>query len=392
MHMVWKQPRLTIDAVYGPITLMSLFFFYLLSLFRFAYGEQPRRFIQSAKTLTSKKAKPIPALTTRRTMASSQSKKTDVKTEGQKQPSQNERDPLFIWSSLVAGAGSGALASIVCAPLDLIRTRLQVWGELTGEANKKSILNVLKDIVTKEGIQGCFRGLGATLMTVPLFWAVYFPLYDDLKRHWSYHYPNHAPAYMHMSSAVTAGIVSDIICNPMFVVRTRLQTEALHNLLEAGANGAAHNKPLSVTQTARSLYKEGGPLVFWRGMSANLMGLSHVAVQFPVYEQLKVKLKGDKAKNSALDLFLASAMAKMIASSLTYPHEVIRSRMMDARTGVGFVQTCQRIYAHEGLLGFYAGLPVTLLRVIPNTCITFASYELLLQWAEKKIQESRGWS
>ena len=40
--------------------------------------------------------------------------------------------------------------------------------------------------------------------------------------------------------------------------------------------------------------------------------------------------------------------------------------MMDARTGVGFVQTCQRIYAHEGLLGFYAGLPVTLLRVIPK--------------------------
>ena len=83
-------------------------------------------------------------------MASSPSKKTDLKTDNQKQPSQNEHNPLFIWSSLVAGAGSGALASIVCAPLDLIRTRLQVWGELTGEANKKSIMKSLKILWQKK--------------------------------------------------------------------------------------------------------------------------------------------------------------------------------------------------------------------------------------------------
>ena len=80
-------------------------------------------------------------------MASSPSKKTDLKTDNQKQPSQN---PLLIWSSLVAGAGSGALASIVCAPLDLIRTRLQVWGELTEEANKKSIMKSLKILWQKK--------------------------------------------------------------------------------------------------------------------------------------------------------------------------------------------------------------------------------------------------
>mmetsp|Transcript_1492 Transcript_1492/g.2073 ORF Transcript_1492/g.2073 Transcript_1492/m.2073 type:complete len:382 (-) Transcript_1492:17-1162(-) len=315
----------------------------------------------------------------------------------------SERDPIYIWSSLVAGSLSGAAASILCAPLDLIRTRSQVWGELTGNpAGMKNIPAMLQEIIAKEGWQGCFRGLGATLMTVPMFWAVYFPLYDDLKRHWSAQYPdrNKNPAWMiHMGSAVTAGAVSDVICNPMFVVRTRLQTEALHSLFDQGAAAAAVKKPLSVTQTAKALYREGGgPLIFWRGMSANLLGLSHVAIQFPVYEQLKKQLrirsssKSGKAENhppAALDLLLASALSKMTASLLTYPHEVIRSRMMDSRTSVGFFEICRRIHAHEGFMGFYAGLPVTLLRVLPNTCITFMSYELLLQWAKTRIEHSR---
>ena len=74
-----------------------------------------------------------------------------------------------------------------------------------------------------------------------------------------------------MAAAIMAGTISDIVCNPMFVVRTRLQTEALHGTGEKQ----------SMIQTARALLVESGgsPLIFWRGMTANLLGLSHVAVQ-----------------------------------------------------------------------------------------------------------------
>jgi solute carrier family 25 folate transporter 32 len=197
-----------------------------------------------------------------------------------------------------------------------------------------------------------------------------------------------------MGSAVTAGAISDVICNPMFVVRTRLQTEALHSIVEQGASSASQGvvRQTGMIQTAKSLYLEGGPLVFWRGMTANLMGLSHVAIQFPVYEQLKKTFRNDKTQESAVDLLLASGLSKMTASMISYPHEVIRSRMMDARPAgmrMGFVQTCQSIYTQEGMVGFYAGLPVSLIRVIPNTCITFLTYELILRYARTKIKEYR---
>ena len=198
-----------------------------------------------------------------------------------------------------------------------------------------------------------------------------------------------------MGSAAVAGAVSDLLCNPMFVVRTRLQTDALHAMMgEGGGTGRGGMiRPKSVTETIKSLYLEGGLLIFWRGMMANIVGLSHVAIQFPVYESLKYRMRihnNDAEKNGPTELLVASALSKMMACLVSYPHEVIRSRMQDARMRhVGFLESCQRIYMKEGLFGFYSGLPITLLRVLPNTCITFISYELLLQWARSQIEADR---
>lgn len=226
------------------------------------------------------------------------------------------------------------------------------------------------------------------------------PLYDDFKWHWSRRFPEQNAAVIHMASAVSAGAISDVLVNPMFVVRTRLQTEAVHNLVSIAASVPRKS---TIVQTVRQLYAEGGLPTFWRGMTANLLGLTHVAVQFPVYEQLKATLRTRKQRllaeggsnttveESAVDLLIASGLSKMTASLLTYPHEVVRSRMMDARTsaGVGFIDTCQKIYTVEGIGGFYAGLSVSLVRVIPNTMLTFLVYETTLRLVRTKMEESQ---
>jgi solute carrier family 25 folate transporter 32 len=247
-----------------------------------------------------------------------------------------------------------------------------VWGDLSGK--KVGGLQVFQQIFKNEGWKGGFRGLGATLITVPLFWGLYFPLYDDLKR--TLQKPDRNPSLIHCGSAILAGAAADILCNPMFVVRTRLQTEALHG------SRVAHG----IFQTVQSLYKEGGVFIFWRGMTASLMGLSHVAVQFPLYEALKerARLQSNSSQETPLEILMSSGVSKMCASLLTYPHEVVRSRMMDARSAETLTGTLQRIYAHEGVLGFYSGLHISLLRVLPNCCITFLTYELLLRWAKEQ--------
>ena len=94
-------------------------------------------------------------------------------------PAKKRPDPIYMYSSLVAGVGSGAMASILCAPIDLVRVRMQVWGSVLGEGGKNQqgavalIGQIVKEIRTREGPKGFFRGLGATLLTVPAFWGVY---------------------------------------------------------------------------------------------------------------------------------------------------------------------------------------------------------------------------
>jgi solute carrier family 25 (mitochondrial folate transporter), member 32 len=338
----------------------------------------------------------------------------------QPKPPSPQRDAITVFSTFSAGLGSGFLSSIACAPLDLVRTRLQVWGDVLGPKSAStttsstsaaittkqtarappSIYRVLKEIIRQDGYLGCFRGLGATLVTVPLFWGVYFPLYDESKRYLTHHYPDTNIAVLHCGSAVFTGAIADVICNPLFVIRTRLQTQALHN--RAAGNNSAN---LGMWRTAKDLVQGApeGTRVLWRGMSANLMGLSHVAVQFPVYERLKQYARERKQQQqqqqvhgaqllqeqpqheSAVELLLASGLAKMCASLLTYPHEVLRSRMMDSRATVAptLRGTARAIHQADGIAGFYTGLPVTLIRVVPNCCITFVSYELLLRWSRE---------
>jgi len=359
-------------------------------------------------------------------------------------------------SSLIAGVGSGAASSIACAPLDLVRTRMQVMGDLTqqqplvspdgvkrplgaaaaavsrtpkgtaaaavSDCNQMNVFRTLRDVFTKDGVRGCFRGLGMTLLTVPTFWGLYFPLYETFKSDLFHRYnaykttsssssspssssssiqihddSQRMPATVHMASAILAGAVADFFCNPMFVVRTRMQTEALH--VVPGSSGVT-----GIAGTVRGLYRENGGRIgiFWRGYGASLLGLSHVAIQFPLYEWMKAEArqKSEEGQESPLEILLASAASKMVATSLTYPHEVIRSRMMDFRraattTGAngavaaaavqpdGILSTLRRVTVNEGYAALYTGVHVSLIRVVPNCCVTFMTYEMLLRWAKR---------
>jgi len=78
----------------------------------------------------------------------------------------------------------------------------------------------------------------------------------------------------------------------------------------------------------------------------------------------------------------------MVATSLTYPHEVIRSRMMDYRgdntNKNGLLRTLRRVTQNEGYAALYTGIHVSLLRVVPNCCVTFMTYEMILRWSKQR--------
>ena len=83
--------------------------------------------------------------------------------------------------------------------------------------------------------------------------------------------------------------------------------------------------------------KEGYSALF-KGVSASMIGVIHPLVFFPIYESTKFYLKNNfeepgAEKLSTKNLLFSSIVSKVIACSISYPHEVLRSRLMYDKMG-----------------------------------------------------------
>ncbi len=175
-------------------------------------------------------------------------------------------------------------------------------------------------------------------------------------------------------SAACAGIITSLTTNPIWVLKTRMLSS------DKGSEGAYQ----SMWHGAKDVLKIYGIKGFWKGAGISLLGNSHSAVQFAVYEPLKnvwrryVKgAEDDKMSNSAT--MIISGSSKVVAGTVTYPFQVVRSRLQtyhsEERFGKGISGVVKRIWKGEGWRGFYRGLGTNAVRVLPATWVTFLVYE-----------------
>lgn len=100
---------------------------------------------------------------------------------------------------------------------------------------------------------------------------------------------------------------------------------------------------------------------FYRGLVPSLFGVSHGAIQFMAYEQLKnhwAQSRGGKDNLTNLDFLSLSAVSKIFAGSVTYPYQVVRARLQiyDANQKYRNARdVCKQVFKQEGLSGFYRG-------------------------------------
>ena len=77
-----------------------------------------------------------------------------------------------------------------------------------------------------EGIGGMYRGFSISLVCIPLFNTIYFPIYGEMKdfirRTTSL---KDGDVLFYSLSAGGAGTICNVLTNPLWMVRTRMQTE-----------------------------------------------------------------------------------------------------------------------------------------------------------------------
>ncbi|KAJ1728097.1 hypothetical protein LPJ61_004221 [Coemansia biformis] len=278
----------------------------------------------------------------------------------------------------IAGAGAGCVSSIATCPLDVVKTRLQYQGVLEGRYQQsgyrpyRGTVDTLRRIVAEEGARGLYRGLAPMMMGYLPTWGIYFTVYESLKRRLSG--PAGDTTAVQVVSAMGAGASTSLITNPIWVLKSRFMTQSAYT----------DYRYSSMWHAVKVIHAAEGWRGFYKGLGSSLLGVAHVAVQFPLYEHLKFCFGVDADRQlESSRILLASAVSKMVASSVTYPHEVIRTRLQNQSSAPfkykGILHAIRLICAEEGVRAFYYGLPANLIRTVPASMMTLLTYELLMR-------------
>jgi hypothetical protein len=147
----------------------------------------------------------------------------------------------------------------------------------------------LLPIVRTEGVKGLYRGYTISAICTPLFSTLYFPMYETfkIKFHQKFEWDENS-FKLYSLSASLAGVTCNVITNPFWMVRTRMQAEAFRSSCEV----SYHEKyPHNILKAMQMIAREEGIRALYQGLTASFVGVIHPLIYFPLYEKSKVYLK-----------------------------------------------------------------------------------------------------
>lgn len=248
---------------------------------------------------------------------------------------------------------------------------------------------ILSSVNRIEGSRALFRGLGPNLVGVVPAKAISFYAYGNGKRIISDNFnQGKEAAWVHLCAAASAGMITGAATNPLWVVKTRLQLDKFNAEKLGHKSSRVYKNSLDCVS---QILRQEGIGGFYRGLSASFLGVSEITLQWVLYEQMKLYIK--KREFSAVasgrhlsnwdhfrgwsEKVVAAGGAKLLAAFVTYPHEVVRTRLRQPplengrRKYTGLIQCFKAISKEEGVASFYGGLTPHLLRTVPSAAIMF---------------------
>uniref|UniRef100_A0A8C6UG73 Solute carrier family 25 member 12 n=1 Tax=Neogobius melanostomus TaxID=47308 RepID=A0A8C6UG73_9GOBI len=175
-------------------------------------------------------------------------------------------------AEILAGGCAGASQVIFTNPLEIVKIRLQVAGEIT-TGPRVSALSVVREL----GFLGLYKGAKACFLRDIPFSAIYFPVYAHTKQKLADEDGSIGPLQLLTAGAI-AGVPAASLVTPADVIKTRLQ-------VAARAGQTTYN---GVIDCFRKLLREEGFTALWKGAGARVFRSSpQFAVTLVTYELLQ---------------------------------------------------------------------------------------------------------
>jgi solute carrier family 25 thiamine pyrophosphate transporter 19 len=114
-----------------------------------------------------------------------------------------------------------------------------------------------------------------------------------------------------------------------------------------------------------------------------MMYVAYSAIQFTTYRSVTLGLQstfGEHRLPAAVESFIAGASAGAVATTATYPLDLLRTRFAaqgTERIYTSLISSIRDIARYEGPRGFFQGLGAGIGQIIPYMGIFFATYETL---------------
>lgn len=349
--------------------------------------------------------------------------------------SENKKIPKQSWQyamrSGVAGGLAACAAKTVVGPLDRVKILFQAsnpeFAKYTGTWT--GALRAMRDIYRSDGGRGLYRGHSATLLRIFPYGGIKFLAYEQVRAFLIHNKEEETHIRRFLAGSI-AGCFSVFATYPLEVIRVRLafETKSQNRIGLADICRTIYNEkppaprapaaaPQSVaavsqqaasaiaasTQAVSAVVRQRGLVNFFRGFTPTLWGMipyagssfvTHDAAGdfmrkpslapytvLPLSERSQRQLAPNKpAPLRAWAELATGALAGLVSQTLSYPLEVIRRRMqVGGVVGDGHRLTMREvtrnIYRSKGIRGFYVGLGIGYIKVVPMVATSFYVYE-----------------
>ncbi|CAH1437013.1 mitochondrial uncoupling protein 5 [Lactuca sativa] len=295
----------------------------------------------------------------------------------------------------VKGFVEGGIASIVAGcsthPLDLIKVRMQLQGENNVRAAPAQLganihvaapprvgpVAVGMRIIQQDGAAGLFSGVSATVLRQTLYSTTRMGLYDMMKTKWTDPETGNMLLWKKIGAGLIAGGIGAAVGNPADVAMVRMQAD--------GRLPAAQRRNYkSVVDAISQMAKSEGIGSLWRGSSLTVnRAMLVTASQLASYDQIKETILDKGVMEDGFGTHVtASFAAGFIASVVTNPIDVIKTRVMNMKVEAGeappyagATDCALKTIKTEGPMALYKGFIPTISRQGPFTIVLFVTLE-----------------
>lgn len=265
-------------------------------------------------------------------------------------------------------------ATSVVQPIDLIKTRMQLAGEMGAKANKGTMSTML-NVVKTEGARNLYKGLTAALLRQATYTTARLGFYDMISTSLIDMNKGKAlPFYQKLFAGMSAGGLGALVGTPAEVALIRMTADGRLPVEQ-------RRNYKNVVDALFRIVREEGITALWKGCVPTIMRAMILnAAQLASYTQAKqVLLQSGYFPDGVMTHFGASLISGFLATAVSLPVDMAKTRIQNQKTAQykNTIDVLIKVGSNEGVFALWKGFAPYFLRLGPHTIITFMVLEQL---------------